>query len=197
MIGRIFAAGIAGALAMFVWTAIAHMVTPLGSTGLSQLPNEGPVLDAMHASAGANHGLYFFPWADPKTMNDKGAMAAYAEKTKAGPSGLLLYRPPGGDSQMSVATLLQEFLKQIVVTTIAAFLLAEAKLPRLWERAGFVAAIGAIASLETNASYRIWYGFPGDFTAAAILTSFISYVAAGFVVAWILDPKKTAKPLAT
>ncbi len=195
MIGRIFAAGFAGALAMFVWTAIAHMATPLGYTGFSQLQNEGPVLDALHASAGDKHGLYIFPWADPKTMGAKAAMDAYAAKTKAAPSGLLLYRPPGDSGEMSMATLIQEFLKQIVVTTIAAFLLAEAKLPRLWERAGFIAAIGAIASLETNASYRIWYGFPGDFTAAAILTSFISYVVAGLVVAWILNPAKVGKPL--
>ena len=197
MIGRIFIAGLAGAIAMFVWTAIAHMALPLGSTGFSQLPNEAAATSAMQASAGPKAALYLFPWVDPQVMKTKEGMAAYDAKTRSGPSGLLLYRPPGGDTAMGPGMLLQEFVKQLVVCVIAAFLLAEAKLPRLWERAGFIAAIGAVAALETNASYRIWYGFPGDFTAAAILTSFISYVVAGFVVAWILDPKKTAKPLPT
>lgn len=188
MMVRIGIAGLLGAVAMFVWTAIAHLATPLGFAGFSQLPNEAAAVGALHASAGDKAGLYIFPWVDAKAMSDKSAMAAYAAKTKTTPSGLLLYRPPGGDAQMSVSTLLEEFVKQFVVCAIAAFLLAEAKLQKLWERAGFVAAIGVVASLETNASYRIWYLFPGDFTAAAILTSFISYVVAGFAMAWWLKP---------
>jgi hypothetical protein len=197
MIGRIVVAGLAGALAMFVWTAIAHLALPLGSTGFSQLQNEEPARAAMQAAAGRQSGLYLFPYMDPHNGDYKSSMAAYTQKARTGPSGLLLYRPPGGDKPMGPGMLLQEFLKQVVVCVIAAFLLAEAKLQKVWERAGFVAAIGVVASLETNASYRIWYGFPGDFTAAAILTSFVSYVVAGFAIAWIVDPKKTPKPLAT
>lgn len=194
MLTRIGVAGLLGAVVMFIWTAIAHMATPLGYTGFSQLPNEGPALTALHASAGEKGGLYIYPWADPSTMNSKAGMDAYASKTKSGPSGMLLYRPPGGDPGMTAGTLIQEFIKQLVVCLIAAFLLAEAKLPKLWERAGFVAAIGAIASLETNASYRIWYLFPGDYTAAQILTSFVSYALAGFAIGWWLKPD-TPKPI--
>lgn len=192
MLFRIGVAGLLGAVAMFVWTAIAHMATPLGSAGFSQLPNETPALSALHASAGDKSGLYIYPWADPSTMNSKAGMEAYAAKTRAGPSGMLLYRPPGGDPGMAPATLIQEFIKQLVVCLIAAFLLAEIKLPKFWERAGFVAAIGVVASLETNASYRIWYGFPGDYTAAQIVISFMSYVLAGLAMAAWLQPVKQA-----
>jgi hypothetical protein len=195
MIARIFVAGLLGAVAMFVWSGIAHVATPLATTGFQQIPNEAAVLSSMNTAIGAKPGLYFFPWADPSTMHSKAGMEAYAAKTKANPSGLLLYRPPGGDQEMSVGMLVQEFLKQLVVCVIAAFLLAEAKLPKLWERAGFVAAIGAVASLETNASYRIWYLFPGDFTAAAIVMSFVGYVFAGFAIGWWLKPS-TPKPIA-
>ena len=194
MIARIGVAGLLGAIAMFIWTAVAHMVTPLGSAGFSQLPNEGPALSAMHASAGEKPGLYIYPWADPSTMTSKAGMEAYAAKTKAGPSGMLLYRPPGGDAGMTPATLFQEFVKQLVVCLIGAFLLAEAKLSKFWERAGFIAAIGVVAALETNASYRIWYGFPGDYTAAQILISFMSYVFGGLAIGWWLKPS-TPKPI--
>ena len=55
-----------------------------------------------------------------------------------------------------------------------------------------VAAIGVVASLVTNASYRIWYGFPGDYTAAQIVISFMSYVLAGLAMGAWLRPAKPA-----
>lgn len=193
MIARIGVAGLLGAVVMFTWTAIAHMATPLGYTGFSQMPNDGPVLSALQAAAGADRtGLYLLPNADPKTMGSSAAQKAYAEKTRTGPSALLLYHPPGQYAEMSPAVLIQEFLKQLVVCLIAAFLLAEAKLASLWARAGFVAAIGVVGALETNASYRIWYGFPGDYTAAQIVTSFLSYVLGGLAIAAWLRPAKAA-----
>lgn len=192
MVARIGVAGLLGAIAMFIWTAIAHMATPLGYTGFSQMPNDGPVLSAMQAAAGDRTALYLLPNADPRTMGAPAAQKAYAEKTRTGPSGLLLYHPPGQYAEMSPAVLMQEFLKQLVVCLVAAFLLAEAKLSKFWERAGFVAAIGVVGALETNASYRIWYGFPGDYTAAQIVISFFSYVFGGLAIAAWLRPAKAA-----
>ena len=37
---RIFLAGLAGAVLMFLWTFIAHMVLPLGQAGMKELPEE-------------------------------------------------------------------------------------------------------------------------------------------------------------
>jgi len=190
---RIFVAGLLGAIAMFVWTAVAHMVTPLGQAGMAALPNEASVAAAMKASAGDKGGLYVYPF-EADAMKDKGAMDRMLARAGASGSAMVFYNPPGTDKGMTPSMLLEEFLKQLVVCVIAAFLLAEAKLPKPCERAGFVAAIGAVASLETNASYRIWYMFPGDFTAAAIATSFIGYIVAGFAIAWWLKPT-TPKPL--
>lgn len=62
---RIFIAGILGAIAMFVWTSVAHMVTPLGSTGFSQMPNEAAMQSALDTNLAQHSGLYFFPWVDP------------------------------------------------------------------------------------------------------------------------------------
>src|SRR6185312_17516129 len=107
---RLVPAALAGAVAMFVWTAIAHMVTPLGRVGFEQMPNEAPVLSQMQTSIGGKDGFYIFPWTDPK---DPQAMQKYNELAKKGPSGMLLYRGAGhtmGDSM--VPMLIKEFAKQ-------------------------------------------------------------------------------------
>jgi len=44
---RVVIAGILGGIAMFIWSTIAHVVTPLGQAGISQIPNEAPVIAAM------------------------------------------------------------------------------------------------------------------------------------------------------
>ena len=41
---KILLAGILGAIAMFIWTAIAHMALPLGEAGVTEIPNESAVL---------------------------------------------------------------------------------------------------------------------------------------------------------
>ncbi len=37
---RIFLAGLTGAVFMFFWTFIAHMVLPLGQAGMKELPGQ-------------------------------------------------------------------------------------------------------------------------------------------------------------
>jgi hypothetical protein len=40
-------------IAMFVWSAIAHVMLPLGKVGLQDLPHEAPVIAALQANGGA------------------------------------------------------------------------------------------------------------------------------------------------
>ena len=58
---KILLAGILGGIAMFIWTAIAHLVLPLGEAGISEIPNESAVLSAMQSNIGGQTGLYIFP----------------------------------------------------------------------------------------------------------------------------------------
>jgi len=179
---RIVIAGIVGGIAMFIWTSIAHVALPLGQTGLSQIPREAPVLAAMRDSIGDRAGLYFFPWTD---MKGKNAMAEEAARMKINPSGLLVYRPPGAVA-MTAQTLLVEFVKEAIVSLIAALLLAQTLLAGYGARLGFVTLIGIAAGLTTNVSYWNWYGFPTDYTAAYAATDIIGYLAAGLAIAAIL-----------
>lgn len=189
MTTRILIAGFLGAIAMFVWTSIAHVALPLGQIGLSQMPNEAAVLSAMQSSNGDRDGLYFFPWVDPK---DPQMMQKSAAAMKANPSGLLIYHPPGhGVSDMTVP-LIEEFVKELAQALIAAFLVSMAAVATFFGRVAVVTLIGVSGTLMTNASYWIWYGFPLNYTLAAFVTDIVGAFVAGIAIAWWLGRKQAA-----
>lgn len=182
---RIILAGILGAIAMFVWMAIAHMLTPLGAMGFSPMSNEAPVLNAMKSDVGAKAGLYFFPWVDPR---DPKMMEKQMELVKTQPSGFLLYHPPGASTDMT-PMLIKEFAKEFLQSVIAAFLLSLAVVTGYLARVGFVTMIGIFAALGTDVSYWIWYGFPFSYTLAQIITNLVGAIAAGLVIAALVKPE--------
>src|SRR5437868_561768 len=157
---RVLLAGLAGAVAMFIWTAIAHVATPLGTIGFSQIPNEAPVLQAMDSAIGAKPGLYFFPWVapnDPKMMEKVNAME------KAHGHGLLLYHGPGQNIDSDMAPMLiKEFLKQFVQALIAAWIVSMLAAGYV-TRVLVVTLIGVSAGIPTHVSQRRWYGLPFDY----------------------------------
>lgn len=55
---RIFLAALLGAIAMFIWTSIAHMALPLGEAGIREIHNEAAVLDAMQQHRQAIQPVY-------------------------------------------------------------------------------------------------------------------------------------------
>ncbi|HEY4125095.1 MAG TPA: hypothetical protein VGM36_10805 [Rhizomicrobium sp.] len=185
---RILIAALLGAVAMFIWTSIAHIATPLGSTGFRQMPNETAVLHTMDQSIGTKPGLYFFPWIDP---NDKDAMAKSAALEKVNPSGLLLYRPAGGGMDANMFPMLvKEFLKQFVQALIAAWI-ASMIVGGFAVRWLAVTGMFVSSAIAVNVSYWNWYGFPADFTLAAIIMELVSGVFAGAAIAWWLGRKTT------
>jgi len=185
---RILLAALAGAVAMFVWTAIAHMATPLGRVGFNQIPNEAAVVQPMGTNIGAKAGLYIFPWVDP---SDPKMMEKYAELTKTSPSGMLLYRPaPDPMGADMTPMLIKEFLKQFVQALIAAWIVSMIAASFI-SRTGIVTAIGVSASIATNVSYWNWYGFPLDYTMAQIVVEIVSALVAGLAISAVL-PRKAA-----
>ena len=186
MATRVLIAGLLGGIAMYIWSTIAHVALPLGQVGFSQMPSEAAVLSAAKASNGAKDGLYFFPWVDPK---DPQMMQKMDVAMRANPSGLLLYHPPGHGVTDMAKPMIVEFIKEVVQALVAAFLLSLAVVPSYWGRVGFVALIGAIAAITTNVSYWLWYGFPADYTLAAVFIELVDYLAAGLAIAWWLGRK--------
>lgn len=189
MTTRILIAGLLGAIAMFVWTSLAHVALPLGQIGFSHMPDEAAVLSAMHASNGDKDGLYFFPWVDPK---DPQMMQKEAAAVKANPSGLLIYHQPGHGVIDMTAPLIEEFVKEFVQALIAAFLVSIIAVATFFGRVAVVTLIGISGTLMTNASYWIWYAFPLDYTLAAVVTDIVGAFTAGLAIAWWLGRKPAA-----
>jgi len=118
---KVAVAAVVGGLIVFVWSAIAHMATPLGTAGLSTLPGEDAVVAALRAS-GAGSGLYFIPGGDMSRPTEE-QMTAHLEKLKVGPVGLLAYTA-GPAEAMSPRQLLSELGTSILAAGIAAFLVS-------------------------------------------------------------------------
>ena len=189
MTKRILLAGILGGVAMFVWASLAHMVLPLGQTGIQEIPNEASVLSAMHSSLGEKSGMYMFPGmelgASPTREQQHAAMEHYGEKLAGNPSGLLIYHPPGAKA-LTPGQLITEFLTEVIEALIVVFLLAQTRLTRFGSRVGFVTLAGVLAAITTNISYWNWYGFPGSYTAAYISIEIVGYLIIGIVAALIM-----------
>lgn len=183
---RIVIAGLLGAIAMFVWTSIAHIATPLASAGISQMANEPAVLSAMQSGVGGKSGFYFFPWVAP---DDPKAMDKQAALMKTNPSGFLIYHPPGASTDMT-PMLVEEFAKELAQSLIAAFLLSMTMIAGFFRRTLFVTLIGAFAVLGTNVSYWIWYGLPFTYTLAAMTIELVGALAAGLAIAWWFSRRK-------
>ncbi len=187
---RVLIAGLLGAIAIFLWTAIAHMLTPLGSVGFHAMPNEAAVLSAMQSNIGDKPGFYFFPWVDP---NDPAAMEKSAALEKVNPSGMLLYRPVGGMMGTDMGPMLaKEFAKQLIQALIAAYLVSLMVGLSFAQRWIAVVLIFVSSAIATNASYWIWYEYPLDYTLAQIVIELVSGVVAGAAIAFWLGRGKPA-----
>jgi hypothetical protein len=180
---RIFIAGLLGAIAMFIWTSIAHVATPLATIGFKQIPNEASVLAPMQAAIGDHTGLYIYPWVDPKDpkMMDK-SMALM----KTNPSGIMIYQPAGSRNGSMAPMLTMEFVKEFIQALIAAWIVSLVAVATYFGRVGVVTAIGVSGTLMTNASYHIWYGFPLDYTLVAFTVDIVGAIVAGLAIAWWL-----------
>lgn len=82
--------------------------------------------------------------------------------------------------------LVKEFIKQLVVALIAAYLVSRMVGLSFAGRWSAVVLMYIAGGLVTNASYWIWYEFPLDYTLAQIAVELGSGIAAGAVIAWWL-----------
>jgi hypothetical protein len=188
--GRKILAGVLGGFAFFAWSSIAHVATGLGETGLSELPNEQGVVSALKANVTAP-GLYIFPgWGlGPNATHSQrmAAMKDMAPRMKAGPVGLVVYRPTGDDG-LSPKRLFIELGTNILQVLIAVLLLGQTTIRSFAGRWGFVTLAGVLAGISTNISYWNWYGFPGSYTLAYIFFIAMGFVFASLVAAALVKP---------
>ena len=181
--GRVVAAGIVAGVALFIWGAVAHMATPLGTMGISTHPHESMLLPAIQQTT-TQPGLYAFPGLDMSKKPTKEEEKAWIERYKAGPHGILVLAPNGSDP-LSPRRLVTELLTNIVTGILAAFLLAKLA----GGLGGFVSG-GIVAFvigwLSISAPYWNWYDFPGIFTLSELIDQVVSGAVVGLVAGLVL-----------
>jgi len=183
--GRLLIAGLAGGIAMFIWSALAHTALPLGETGLKMVAPDSAVAATLQGELGDKAGLYGFPGVAGDPHRDEAAMAAMTEKMKTGASGLIVYHAPGYNPAMA-PLMGKELALEVVQSLILAWLLSGLVVTGLVARTTAAALVGVAVGISTNGSYWNWWGFPADYTLAAIVIQIVGYTLAGLVIASIL-----------
>lgn len=189
---RIFLAGFLGAIAIFLWTTVAHMVLPLGEAGIKELPHETAVVETMQAKI-PQPGLYMFPGLgvseNATAEQRREAMRVVFQNYGKKPIGILMFYPTG-TRQMAMGRWLSiEFVTELIESFIAVFLLSLTRLTTFGSRVGFVTLAGVLAAIATNVSYWNWYGFPTTYTASYMLTQIVGFFCIGVVAALIMKPR--------
>jgi len=188
---RTLLAGLLGGIIAFIWSAIVHMNPLTGHLGLSMMnEREDAVLAALKNNL-QQEGLYFFPGMDMTKEMTKEQEAAWVAKYKAGPAGLLLYHPNGGEP-MEAKQLVVEFVSTVLCALIAATILA-ATVGRFVCRATIVAMIGLFAWLALSVSQWNWYGYPFPFIALDAIDQIIGWLLAGLLMAKMIKPAQPAE----
>ena len=184
---KIFLAGVLGAVAMFVWTAIAHMALPLGEAGVQNTMDDEALLAALKANVKDKDGLYTYPsmglGPDATHAQMSEAMKTFPAKLEKNPSGFFLYHPAASRPMNMGKFLTIEFVTELCEALLAVWLLAQTRIVTFGGRLGFVTAAGIMAAIATNVSYWNWWGFPTVYTASYMFIQIVGFFLVGIVAA--------------
>jgi hypothetical protein len=189
-VGKVLVGGLVTGIVVFMWGAISHMATPIGTMGIRQIPGEEKVVAALKDSI-REAGFYLFPGRDMSKSMSPSEEEAFAAKTRQGPEGVLVIRPDGADG-MSPRQLLTELGSSIAAALLAAIVLTQVRSGYLG-RVLVVTLMGVFGFVSINVSYWNWYGFPTDFTIGAALDEIIGWFLGAIVLAAIVRPAKLPK----
>ena len=190
---KILLAGILGGFIAFVWSAVVHLNPLTAPLGLSLLnEREAPVMAALQSNV-PEPGLYFFPGMDLTRRASKEQQEAWAAKYKAGPSGLLLLQPKGGEP-MAASQLVIELVSTLLCGLIAAFVLA-ATVGSCAGRVALVGSLGLFAWLAISVSQWDWYAFPFGFIAVDAIDQVIGWLLAGLLMVKLIKPANQPAPM--
>jgi len=186
---RLILGALAGAVIVFIASAVLHVATPFGMMGIGMIPNEDPVLQAIRANVPGS-GLYMFPGFDPNAKATKQQEEAWMQKLRAGPYGLLVVQTQGSEP-MEPRQLVMEFVVTFIAALVAALILSRIA-GSYAVRVGVMALLVLFVFFSVSASHWIWYKYPMAFVGAEAIMELIAWVLAGLAMAKIIRPKVVA-----
>jgi hypothetical protein len=186
---RILLGSLVGSIVVFVVSAAWHLTPTLGEIGVKALPAEDTVRAGLRTSL-PDPGLYYFPAPDMSAgrtkEKEKADAAAYLEKYRSGPSGILVYHP--GGEELNFGKLLgYQFLFGLAGSFVIAWILAlTAGSTTFGSRACLVLLIALFGGIVYSLPEWNWYGFPASYTIASIASQVLSWSIAGLAMAAIV-----------
>jgi hypothetical protein len=189
---RLVVGAVLGGLVLFLWGAISHEVLPLGRAGLRAMPpaQEAAVLAAMR-SAMNERAVYVFPGLDPSRPMSEAEQTAWTARWQAGPGGIVAFDPqPGkraGAGSLFATLFATELLTNVLAVLVAGFVLLHVPSSAGYgQRVLVTAALGLLTTLDVDASYWNWYGFPTSYFLAQLVDHTVGWLLAGLVLARIV-----------
>jgi hypothetical protein len=189
---RIVIAGIIGGIVMFIWTAVAHMVLPIGEMGVELPAAQQATLAAIATSATSGEGVYMYPSMAPEQWGDEAAMAAFVEQNRDSAYAFVVYRPDGNPALAGMTpNLVTQFVSVTLAGLFAAWLLSLGT-SGFGRRVLIAGGLGLFAWLAISVPYWNWYLFPTALTIGNALEQIIGWLLAGAAIAWWLGRSERA-----
>ena len=188
---RVLLGSLVGSVVVFIVSSIWHLTPFLGEIGVKALPAEDTVLAGLRAAV-HEPGLYYFPapnMSPDRTKEEvKADQAAYLERYRRGPSGILVYRPGGDSENLNFGKLMAyQFLFGLAASFVVAWILAvTAGATTYGSRACLVLLITLFAGIVYALPEWNWYGYPATYTIASIASFLVSWGIAGLAMAAIV-----------
>lgn len=186
---RLWLGALLGGLVLFVWGSISHEVLPLGTAGIRMVPagQEEALLANLQASM-RERALYIFPGFDKTRISSEADQKAWTARYEAGPSGIVAFDPHPGARRWGgslFATLLgTELLTNLLAALVAGFVVLHVPgAVGYTRRVLVVASLGLLVTLDVDASYWNWYGFPTAYFLAQLIDHMVGWLLAGLVLA--------------
>ena len=186
---RILLGSLVGSVVVFIVSSIWHLTPGLGEIGVKAQPGEDTVLAGLGASV-REPGFYYFPapnMSPGRTREEmKADQAAYLERFRRGPSGILVYQP-GGEALNFGKLMAYQFLFGLAASFVIAWILAlTAGATTYGSRAWLVLLIALFGGIVYALPEWNWYGFPASYTIASIASFLVSWGIAGLAMAGIV-----------
>ena len=187
---RIYIAGLIGAIVLFVWGAVSHMVLPVGEMGIQQATQQDAAIAALQASGDKGHAVYMVPGLNPDEWGDEAKLSAFVSKYANSPSAFVVYDPAPNPNISSMGpALINQFVSNLLVAIIVAWIMATGAFS-FGQRIAVGGAIGVAAWLLVSIPYWNWYRFPLDFTIGAWLDYGLGLLLASVPMAWWLGRRR-------
>jgi hypothetical protein len=184
---KILLAALLGALTAYVWSIFSYMALPWHNLYFESFTNDAPVTAAIIDQA-PRDGIYMIPnLPGEDQQGNSEADVKWMQDAAKGPYAYM-WIIKGGLSYSMGSSMVIQFITQLLVAFLAAWLLSQTQIVSYFQRALFVSLLILAGSLLAFIPQWNWYGFPLASTIVNIIDNTLSYFFAGLVIARFIKP---------